>query len=487
MAIRIFEVLMEVDTLFWGYIGFSLICLLGVYFTLQTRFFQLRAIPALMQTFLFFWRAPASAKARGLPPLRTFVASVGGMIGIGNVVGIVTAVQLGGPGALFWVWMAALIGALIKYAEIFLGLKHRVANQRGGYDGGPMYYLSHAFKSQSIAVFVSLLLCIYGTEIYQFAVITESLSANWGFNRLGASVLLLASVLYSGLGGVSRVGKICSWVIPLLTVIYLGMSLFVITHHIAELPGIIANVVSSAFNGHAAVGGFAGSSALLSIQQGVSRAVYSADVGIGSDSIIQSESKVVLPERQALLALFGVFIDNMICTLSILTVLTTGIWSSSEHIEASNLVQDALSMYFPFMDLFMPFFLVVLGYTTIIAYFCVAVKCAQFLHPKHGRTAYFIFATAMLIFFSLFDQTEALLVMSVSGSLLLMINLLGIFRLRKQVVFRASLLKRRPGAAPLKSPALYRLAFSEHSNFLKLCRSLNRRIQSLTSTSSNKF
>ena len=120
-----------------------------------------------------------------------FFASVGGMIGIGNVVGIVTAVQIGGPGALLWVWVAALAGTIIKYSEIFLGLKHRVKNDRGGYDGGPMYFLRRAFNNQWIPIFVSILLCIYGVEIYQFAVVTDSLTVNFDLNRYAVMGVLL--------------------------------------------------------------------------------------------------------------------------------------------------------------------------------------------------------------------------------------------------------------------------------------------------------
>lgn len=429
-----FDYLTRLDSFFWGYIAFMLIILLGCSLTARARFFQIRAFPSILKTF-FHFLTQSSSDVRGVHPLKAFFASVGGMIGIGNVVGIVTAVQIGGPGALFWVWIAALIGTIIKYSEIFLGLKHRVSNDRGGYDGGPMYFLRFAFNNRWIPIFVSLLLCIYGVEIYQFAVITDSLSTNFDLNRYAVIISLILLILYASAGGIPRVGKICSWIMPIFMLLYISMSLWVIFQEISILPNILKNVFTSAFSGHAAIGGFAGSSVLLAIQHGISRAAYSADIGIGYDSIIQSESNTVYPERQARLAILGVCVDNLVCTMSILVVLLSGIWQSIEPIEASQLVQVALSQYFPFMHIFMPIFLFIVGYTTMIAYFCVGIKCARFLYPKYGTQLYLVYGVIALLFFSFFDQTQALLVMSLAGALLLITNLLGIFILRHQVVF----------------------------------------------------
>lgn len=429
-----FDYLTRLDSFFWGYIAFMLIILLGCSLTVQARFFQIRAFPSILKTFFRFLTKPSS-EVRGVHPLKAFFASVGGMIGIGNVVGIVTAVQIGGPGALFWVWIAALIGTIIKYSEIFLGLKHRVSNDHGGYDGGPMYFLRFAFNNRWIPIFISLLLCIYGVEIYQFAVITDSLSTNFDLNRYAVIISLILLILYASAGGIPRVGKICGWIMPIFMALYISMSLWVIFQEISILPNILKNVFISAFSGHAAIGGFAGSSALLAIQHGISRAAYSADIGIGYDSIIQSESNTVYPERQARLAVLGVCVDNLVCTMSILVVLVSGIWQSVESIEASQLVQVALSQYFPFMHIFMPIFLFIVGYTTMIAYFCVGIKCARFLYPKYGTQLYLVYGVIALLFFSFFDQTQALLVMSLAGALLLITNLLGIFILRHQIVF----------------------------------------------------
>ncbi len=173
-----------------------------------------------------------------------------------------------------------------------------------------MYFLREAFKSSWIPIFIATLLCIYGVEIYQFAVITDSISTNFGIDRFIIIPALLFLVLYAGMGGVSRIGKICSFIMPFFMILYTSMSLWVIFQEFSSLPEILKSVFTSAFTGHAAVGGFAGSSALLAIQHGISRAAYSSDIGIGYDSIIQSESNTVYPERQARLAILGVLLTT---------------------------------------------------------------------------------------------------------------------------------------------------------------------------------
>lgn len=435
-----------VDSFFWSNIAFVLIMALGIYLTFRMRFFQILAIPSFCKIFYSFAKPSSKPEpVTGIHPIKAFFTSMGGMIGIGNVVGIVTALQIGGPGALFWVWVAALFGSIIKYAEIFLGLKHRVPNDRGGYDGGPVYFLRAAFKNTWIPGTVSLLLCIYGVEVYQFTILTDCISTNWNIDKIVVTCVLLVFVLFAGLGGIKRIAKICSLVIPFFVLSYISMSFWVIFQEIHLIPSILSSVFKSAFHGHAAIGGFAGSGILLAIQHGTARAAYSADLGIGYDSIIQSESSTVHPEKQASLAILGVFIDNFICTMSILLVLITGIWKANPPIAISELVQTSLAQYFPYMTVFMPIFLLITGYTTVIAYLCVGLKCARFLAPKYGEKIYILYACFGFLFFSFFNPSSALLVMSISGALLLILNLFGIVRLRNQIHFP----QRKPSKATI--------------------------------------
>lgn len=358
------------------------------------------------------------------------------MVGLGNIVAVITAIIIGGPGALFWLWIASFAGMLIKYSEIYLGVKYRVKNKSGGYDGGPMYYLKEAFGSPLIPMIVSVLLCIYGVEVYQFVIITDTLASTFSLNRHLIIALLIVAIIYSGLGGIKRLANICTIMMPAFMITYVIMCLYVIGLNIHELPDVLATVFHGAFNGHAPIGGFVGSSMIMVAQQGIARAVYSGDIGIGYDSTIQSETRTQHPERQARMAVFSVLTDSLICTMSMLVVLVTGLWKIATPMQASEYVAAALGMHFPGIPYFMAVFFFLAGYTTLIAFFAVGLKCANFLYPRFGKALYYLYAISSFIFFSFFDQSKVILVMSLSGGLLMLFNVAGIFKLRHKIKFK---------------------------------------------------
>lgn len=428
-----FSALFVIEDILWSYIGVPSLVILGLVLSYQSNFVQIRKFPAVVKTFLGFFR-PQNSGDQGIHPLKAFFACIGGCVGVGNVVGIATAAQIGGPGALFWIWVTAIIGMLVKYGEVYLGVKHRVSDGKGGYNGGPMYFLQRVFKNPWIPNLICLLLCVYGVEVFQFSVITSSVTTNFGFNPFLVSFTLLGLVMYAGAGGIKRVGSIASAFIPIFVVIYLSMGFWVLLNNIQELPGMLATVFQSAFTGHAAVGGFAGSVIMTTVSQGVRRACYTGDLGIGYASVIHSESSATSPEKQASLVIFDIFLDTfIICTTSVSIILVTGVWQ--EALPASMLVQTALEGYFPFIPYFMPVLLFLLGYSTINAYFVVGLKCAQFLAPKWGKMLYFGYAAVALTVFSFVETTQAQAAMAIAGGLLLVFNCIGIFALRKEISY----------------------------------------------------
>lgn len=431
MLINVINVFNLLDTFFWGYLGFIIIIVLGLILSFRMRFFQIFRFGKIIKVF-FEILNDKQAKNKGIHPLKIFFSSVGGMIGIGNIIGIITAVQIGGPGALFWVWIAVPIGGIIKYSEIFLGLKYR-KETANGYDGGPMFFLKEAFKNKWMPIISCVLLCIYGVEIYQFKVVTDSIVENFNVHPYLVIFPLLAMILYAGFGGIPRLAKICSSIMPFFILVYISICIFIITLNISSVPLILKTIFSSAFTGHAATGGFAGASIVIAIKQGFSRAIYSGDIGIGYDSIIQSESSISSPGKQGQLAIVNLLIDNIICTLSILVVLFSNCWTLDANISGTSLAKEAFSKYMPFVDIFMPILLFITGYTTIIAYFCIGIKCAKYISPKYGTTFYYIYAICSFILFSFTDQSTVLLIMSLSGAGLVLINSIGIFLLRKKI------------------------------------------------------
>lgn len=433
MIQQVLEGILFLEDILWLYFGIPLIMAFGIILTFMSRCFQLRSFGRILKLFWGFFKKSQDIQP-GVHPLKAFFASIGGCIGVGNVVVVCTAVQIGGPGALFWIWVAAFFGMLIKYAEIYLGIKYRVPNLRGSYSGGPIYYLQRVFKSSWMPKVVCLLLCIYGVEVLQFNIVVQSVSHNYGLNPFLVMAGLLFLVLYAGAGGVRRVGELCSAIIPLFTFFYVSMGIWVLVANAAQVPSVLATVFSSAFTGHAPVGVFAGSSIVLAMSQGVRRGCYTGDVGIGYASVIHSETTMQKPAFQASLAIMEIFIDTfVIVTTSLLVILVTGVWK--EPIHESRLVQTAFAAYYPHVEYIMPIFLFLLGYSTIIAYFCFGLNSSEFLSQKWGRKVYYVVSAMAFIAFSFVESAHALSVMAICGALLLIVNIVGMYKLRKEIGF----------------------------------------------------
>ena len=281
----------------------------------------------------------------------------------------------------------------------------------------------------------AFMLCIYSIEVYQFLVLTDEIEATFDLNRNVVIAGLLIVTFYIVLGGVKRLSEVCSIMMPPFMLIYICVCIYIIGYNYAVLPEMLTLIVKSAFNGTAPIGGFAGAGILMAAQMGISKAVYSGDIGIGYDSIVQSETRIVNPKKQAQLAIYALFTDTLICTFSTLIVLISGAWKTMNHLQPSEVIVKILSDYMPYADLFMVALLFFAGFTTLIAYLTVGLKCASFIAPKIGKYIYVAVAIPALIFFSYFSQAMVMLIMSVSGGILVAINICGILKLRNKIEF----------------------------------------------------
>ena len=428
----LFHILTVLDDLYWGYVGFILVLISGLFFTIKSKGYQFSILKR-TKSMLRDVHHSSKGQDKGVHPFKLFFASVGGMVGLGNIVAVMTALTIGGPGALVWLWIASFFGMLIKYCEIYLGVKYRVVNNKGGYDGGPMYFLQKAFSSKLIPLIVATLLCIYGVEVLQFTIIKDTLVKGFGWEDHFVIAALLALTMFTAFGGVKRLAAFCSILMPFFMIGYILMCLYVVFMNADQIIPVLKTVFESAFMGHAPLGGFAGSTIILAAQQGISRAVYSGDIGIGYDSTVQAETKSNDPSKQAKMAIFALFTDTVICTFSMLVVLLTGLWT--KVMKPSDYVATALAQYFPFIDVFMTVLFFLAGFTTIIAFFVVGMKSARFISKEWGEKVYMLYAIFAFIFFSFYDQTEVALIMTLSGGLLMLFNLWGIIKLRRDITF----------------------------------------------------
>ena len=429
----IFEFLTQLDAILWDYIGLIIILLVGLYLTIYSKFFQFRALFRL-RTYVKDLVACAGKDKQGTNPIKLYFASVGGMVGLGNIVTVVSAVTIGGPGSVVWLWIASFLGMLVKYSEVYLGIKYRIKNNDKGFDGGPMYYLRVAFKNRVLPVMVCILLCIYGAEVSQFLILTDTIVTTFSLNRYLVIGVLLFFILLTAVKGVKRFANVCSAMMPPFMLIYVALGIWIIVDHYSDLPSIFSLIFSSFLDYKSQVGGFVSGGILLAAHYGVSRAVYSGDIGIGYDSIIQSETQTMYPEKQARMSIFALFTDSLICTISILILLVTGIWEV-KGLQPSEYVVSALKLYLPNVEYFMAVLFVFAGFTTITGYLVVGQKCAKYLNKKYGQYLYILYSIFAFIFFSFYSQEQVILVMSVSGGLLMVINMLGVFKLRKSIEF----------------------------------------------------
>ncbi len=435
MLIEILNWLNVIDAFYWSYLGVSFIILSGVYFTVKSKGLQFRVIYNFKSILRSISNEAKNKHSRGINPIKLYFASIGGMIGLGNIVVVITAVVYGGPGVLVWLWIASFAGMIIKYCEIYLGITFRQQNKHHSFDGGSMYYLKEAFNSNILPTMLCIMLCIYGVEVSQFKIITDTVAVSFDLEHQVVTYVLLLLIMFASIGGVLRLANTCVLLMPPFLISYIAMCLWVIIAHYKVLPDVMLNVIKSAFVGHAPIAGFVGSSFIMAVQVGVARAVYSSDIAIGYDSIIQSESSVSSPDIQAKMSIFAQLTDTIICTLSILVVLVTGVWHNAELTDPSQYIIKAFTTHFPFVQYFMAILFFLAGFTTIIAYLTVGIKCAIFLNKKYGKVFYIFYATVAFLSTNYFNQAILITMMSFSGGLLVLLNLSGIMKLRRHIKF----------------------------------------------------
>ncbi len=429
------SIIAYLNDFYWSYIGWALIAGSGLYLTIVSKGLQFRALFNFKQNIKNIYTEAENKDNNGIHPFKLYFASVGGMVGLGNIVVICTAIMIGGPGSIFWTILASLSGMLLKYSEIYLGVKYRIQNPDGSFTGGPMYFLQKAFKPKIFAYIFAFLLCLYGVEISSFLIIVDRIEHSFEFNRYTIIFCFLIIVIYSSIGGVRRLANICSIIMPIFMIGYIIFSVYVIICNAEMLPAFFKTVLVSAFVGHAPIGGFVGSTMILSAYLGISKSIYSGDIGIGYDSIMQSETTITKPEVQAILSIYAIFTDAIICILTNVMVGVTGAWYTLNDYEPSDIVAQLLSNYIPYSDFFMTLLLFFAGYTTIIAYLAAGTKCAQFISPKYGKILYLMYAIFAFIFFCNFSQTNLIIIMGLLSGLLVLLNVCGILKLRKDINF----------------------------------------------------
>ncbi|EHM10858.1 LOW QUALITY PROTEIN: amino acid carrier protein [Thermanaerovibrio velox DSM 12556] len=331
-----------ISVIVWDYMwGMPLVLTIlgtGVYLTFKTGGFQFLGFRSAGANAVKGMFKPGEGKGKGLlSSAEAMSAALGTTVGVGNIGGVATAIATGGPGAVFWMWVAATVGMIIKTAEITLAVHYRSTDEKGGTYGGPNYYmkkgigdemgLKKVFKALS-GLFAFGFLTSYFINIQTYTV-SEAVSNTFGIPMTWVGVVY--TVLLYGMisGGVKGIGRIASWLVPFMCIFYILGGGLILLRYLDQLPKALYLIVSSAFTGSAAMGGFAGAAVSQAMKVGFARSVFSNEAGWGSAPMIHSTARVDHPVRQGLMGIFEVFVDTfIICTVTCLVIVVTGKWSS---------------------------------------------------------------------------------------------------------------------------------------------------------------
>ena len=329
----ILEINSTVNSIVWGVPMLLLLIGTGVLLTIATRGVQFRKFRFAGRQVLGLDRPSTGEGA--VSGYKALATSLSATVGVGNIAGIPIAITAGGPGAIFWLFVAGLLGMATKFAEIAIALRFREKDPNGEMRGGAMYVLAKGFRMPWFgSVFAALCaLAAFGIgNLIQGNSVAAAMQVSFGVPNWVTGLVLVAATALVVLGGLRRIAEVASVLVPLMCGIYVLCALYVVLTNLSELPGVVALVLESAFTGHAAVGGFAGAAVTSAIRSGIARGLNSNEAGLGSAPIVHAAAVTDHAVRQATYGIFGVFVDTIVvCMLTASTVLLTGAWTTDQE------------------------------------------------------------------------------------------------------------------------------------------------------------
>jgi len=369
-----------VNGFIWGPVMLALILGTGLYLMLGLRGLPIRKIGyGFRQLFL-------GRKGSGdgdISPFNALMTSLSATVGTGNIVGVATAVSIGGPGALFWMWCTALVGMATKYGEAVLAVHYRETDERGRKVGGPMYYIRNGLGPKW--AWLGLLFALFGTlagfgigNTVQANSVADALRTSFGVPETVSGILMAVLVGLVLLGGIRRIANVAGKLVPFMALLYLLVTLIILAINITAIPEALVLVVKSAISPAAASGGFAGATIMLALRMGVARGIFSNEAGLGSAPIAHAAAETDNPVRQGSIAMLGTFIDTLvICSLTGLVLITTGAWNSGE--QGAALTNLAFNSALPYGDHIVSLCLALFAFTTILGWSYYGERCAEYL------------------------------------------------------------------------------------------------------------
>jgi len=374
------EMIGTVNSLVWGPAMLVLILGTGLYLSIGLRGIPLRKIG---YGFRQLFQGQKGSGEGDISPFNALMTSLSATVGTGNIVGVATAVGIGGPGALFWMWCTALVGMATKYGEAVLAVEYRETDELGKKVGGPMYYIRNGLGSKW--AWLGFLFALFGAlagfgigNTVQANSVADALNSSFAIPEQVSGLLMMVLVGLVLLGGIQRIANVAGKLVPLMTICYLLATLIILLLNLGAIPAAIILVIKSAFSPVAAGGGFAGASIMLALRMGVARGVFSNEAGLGSAPIAHAAAETDSPIRQGTIAMLGTFIDTLvICTMTGLVLIITGAWSSGE--QGASLTTLAFSSVLPYGDKVVSICLLLFAFSSLLGWSYYGERCAEYL------------------------------------------------------------------------------------------------------------
>ena len=432
----------QISSFVWGpFLLIPLLLLTGLYLTVRLGGLQFRILGHALWLALVR-RREASRHAGDVSHYQALATALAATVGVGNIAGVATAIGIGGPGALFWMWITGLVGMATKYSEGLLGVKYRQVDAKGEQSGGPMYYLTNGVggtwgKALGIAFALFGAIAAFGIgNMVQANTAAGQLQATWNIPPTWSGLVMAVLAGAVILGGIKSIARVAAGVVPLMCVLFILANLLVLVVFADRLPGALAMVFTDAFSGTSAAGGFAGSAVILAVQMGVARGIFSNESGLGTGAIAAASAITDQPVRQAMVSMTQTFIDTLIMvTLTALTLIVTGAWMQAD-LAGAPMTAWALeqAMGGGWGNVTVALGVLVFSFTTLLGWCYYGERCIERLVGRAGVVPYRLVFSLVVYVGAVLSLEMVWTFSDIANGLMALPNLIGLLLLSGVVV-----------------------------------------------------
>lgn len=419
-----------VNGLLWGKVLIALLIGTGIWFTLRTKFVQIRELPEMIR--LLGDGVGANTKDNHISSFQAFCISTASRVGVGNIAGIAIAIVLGGPGSVFWMWLIALLGAATGFVESTLGQIYKRPLNEGGFHGGPAYYISYGLKNPFFAGVFSILLSITFGLCFN-SVQANTIAASVAVFNISPFISAIVVSLFTALvifGGASRIAKVSEYLVPIMASLYILTAVVIIIMNLNHLPHVFSMILDGAFNPQAFGGGFMGAA----MMNGIKRGLFSNEAGMGSVPNAAATADALHPAKQGLIQSFGVFVDTLIvCTSTAFIVLITGDYAHSGLTGVALVQSNLASQLGSWAPYIMAIFIFMFAFSSIVGnYYYSEINVAHLTSSKTKLNIYRLVVVALVFIGSIAELSLVWNMADLFMALMALVNIVAILLLGKQ-------------------------------------------------------